>query len=126
MVFDALSNAFDVEAVEEHPPKRFVQEGVSVAPAFLSSINVDSAGDPCAVDVSMCLWGKSREVVHLLRVSGGTSGLSWVSLWEEQRGDSNSAGYPKPCLLAREIGCFSREQATLSLANGILETEAEH
>lgn len=57
MVFGALSHALGVEAVvsvKEHPPKRFVQEGVLVAPVFLSIINVDSAGDPSAVDISMC------------------------------------------------------------------------
>ena len=67
----ALSNALDVEvvvSVKEHPPKRFVREGVPVAPAFLCIINVDSAGGPSAVDISVCLRGKSREVVHLLRV----------------------------------------------------------
>lgn len=42
---------------KEHPPKRVVQEGVLVAPAFLSIITVDSAGDPSAVGVSLCLRG---------------------------------------------------------------------
>lgn len=94
----ALSNPLDVEvvvSVKEHLPKRFVQEGVPGAPAFLSIVNVDSAGDPPAVDIGVCLRGKSGEVVHLLRVSRGTSGLSWVGLWEEQRGDSNSVGISK-------------------------------
>lgn len=48
--------------------------------------------DPCAVDISMCLWGKIREVVQLLRISRGNSGLPWVSPWEEGRGDSNFVG----------------------------------
>lgn len=61
--------------MKEHPPERFVQEGGPVAPAFHSITNVDTGGDPSAVDVSVCLRGKSGEVVHLLRVSGGTSGL---------------------------------------------------
>lgn len=54
----APPNALDVEvvvSVKERPPQRLVQEGVPVAPAFLPIINVDSAGDPSAVDIPECL-----------------------------------------------------------------------
>lgn len=55
--------------------------------------------------------GKGGEVVHLLRVSRGSSGLSWVSLWEEQRGDSNSAGVSKALPVGKGgRGCL-RERA---------------
>lgn len=46
--------------------------------------------------------------MHLLRVSGGTSGLSWVGLREGQRGDSNSGGVSKALPVGKGGTVFQR------------------